>query len=362
LQDVEGVRRDVRVANLSLLNTNWYIHQLKNLEPFGAKKVPISISDQEIAQLGPMQFQSRQMLLPVPSSIKQAAQEQVKVSQVGIGQVEDTIRFMMNPTINAGNISGIRVQDILVYDIIRTSNWQRPVYFAMTVSEDGKIGLGEYLEMQGLAFKLVPRKITPYWAGLNAEYMHRHLFTDVEAPSLEPAFGFRWRGLNDPTVYFDEDIRRLSTNYRQAFFALALYYQNVAKRGDLVDSVYSRMESVMPSSVITMDYRLKFDFASLYSMAGNEEKEKELMNSVIDDVKKTIDKGVREELTQFNPYIILMQAYETVGNFKDADILLDEIKAKYANVPGLDQFIQQKRAQYKMQMELQGVATDTAQK
>ena len=46
LQDVEGVRRDVKIANLSLLNTNWYIEQLKNNDPYGVGTVNIKITDE----------------------------------------------------------------------------------------------------------------------------------------------------------------------------------------------------------------------------------------------------------------------------------------------------------------------------
>ena len=57
----------------------------------------------------------------------------------------------MNPTLNYGNVQAVRVQDLMVKEIIEANNWERPIYFAVTCSEDSKIGLSDYLRMEGMA-------------------------------------------------------------------------------------------------------------------------------------------------------------------------------------------------------------------
>lgn len=59
LQNVEGVRQDVTIANLSLLNTDWYITQLKNTRPFNSQKVPMTLTDEQIKDIGPQEWQPR---------------------------------------------------------------------------------------------------------------------------------------------------------------------------------------------------------------------------------------------------------------------------------------------------------------
>ena len=69
LQDVEGIRQDVRIANLSLINTAWYVEQLKNQSPHGAKKVKMSMSDIEIEKLSFVRWEPRKISIPVPEDV-----------------------------------------------------------------------------------------------------------------------------------------------------------------------------------------------------------------------------------------------------------------------------------------------------
>jgi len=346
LQDVEGIRTDIRIVNLSLVNTPWYIKQLKNEQPHGAKKVPISTSDAQIDRMQPFQYDPRIIELPVPKELVQqyTAEGTAKSLDTSITN-SGVLRFLMPNTMEFGNVKALRVQDYMVYDIIRTNGWRRPIYFAMTVSDDGKIGLREYMRMTGLAFKLVPQRSQYWWSDLDDHAIAGHLFTDVKEPSKTPAFGFLWRGLQDSTTYYDEDTRKLITsNYRNLFLSLAVYYAQVLNQPQRASVVLDRMEQEVPRRVIPMDYRVAFDVSNYYRMAGNTERFKELSDVVIQQVKPLVDKGVAEPLNQFNPYLILFYAYANTGQRKEAEDLLGTIKATYGTQPGIDEFITSLRA------------------
>jgi hypothetical protein len=153
LQEAYGIRRDVRIVNLSLVNTDWYIKQLKHLEP----KVPIEV------------------MLP--------------------GRKE---------------LNALRVQDQMVVNIVDANKWKKPVYFAVTVSDDNLMGLGPYLKMQGLAYRLMPRVV----AESDRLDMARtvHLLDNV----------YRYRGLGDGTARLNDTSEKLLSNYAASYIQIAL--------------------------------------------------------------------------------------------------------------------------------------------
>lgn len=357
LQDVEGIRRDVRVVCLSLLNTDWYIKQLKNEQPYGAKKVPISLSDNQIEGIQPVPYEPRMMELTVPLNVRDSWENGGGDSA---GQkIIDTVRFIMPNTLQFGNVKGLRVQDILVYDIIRTSNWQRPVYFAITVQDDSKIGLQDYLEVRGLAMKVVPRKTQNPWLNINEDSMHKELFTDVQTPSKDLAFGFRWRALQDSTVHFDENQRGLLRNYRQAFFGFAVYVINVKNNAKEAATILDRMEQVMPHKVIPLDLELKSRLASIYKLADDRQPYREFSQEIVDELAPQVAKGFTEALASQNAYIILLESYEAIGKYDRALSLLQDIQKAYAKTPGIEQFIKQQTAQITAMMGAKDTVANT---
>ena len=347
LQDVEGVRRDVRVVCLSLLNTNWYIRQLKHEQPYGSKKISMMTPDVEIDNIGPRQFEPRVIKLPVPGDVMKRFGVEGTAGTIAMKEkvtpAPDTISFFMPNTVQYGDVKAIRVQDIMVFDIVASSNWERPIYFAMTVSPDGQIGLRDYLQLEGLAFRLVPKKGTSYSSNINDSRMRAQLFTDVEKPSKTAALGYRWRGLGNSKTYFDEDVRRLMTNYRQAFGLLAQYYANTPGQTAKVIETLDRMEKLIPRNVIQMDYRTKVYVANLYNLTGKGDTFRQLNTEIIDELKPIVGRGTATPLSYDNPYVVLMQVYESMQMFDEALKLVDQIRVVYSKEPGIEQSIGQIR-------------------
>ena len=187
LQEVEGIRRDVRVINLSLLNTNWYIKQLRDREP----KVDIRYSDNEIDSVltSPERRHVELRFWPEPKEVKAAG-----------------LTWELAPP-EGYNV--LRVQDVMVIKIVDWNNWQRPIHIAITVPRDGQVGLERHLQLAGMAYKLTPDPdVAPDIATL-------------ERNLLEV---FRYRSITNPAVYKSEQAARLLINYRASLMHLAEEY------------------------------------------------------------------------------------------------------------------------------------------
>ena len=173
IQEVEGVRKDVRVVNLSLLNTPWYIQQLRDQNP----KVPLSFSDAQLQTMQP---------------------------------------YMDDKT---GQV--VWVKDQAVADIVKTNEWRKPIYLAVTVPE--QMGLEPRLSLEALVFR-VNENPPP---------------SNIDVPkTLENIYSvFKYRGLLDKnraydrTVYKDENAYRLVQNYTAAHVQVA-YQMQMAGRND----------------------------------------------------------------------------------------------------------------------------------
>lgn len=345
LQDVEGVRRDIRVVNLSLVNTPWYIRQLKHDEPYGTPTVPISLTDAQITSIGATQWESRDMELPVPPE----AYEEFGISDTSVTNLR-AIRWRMNPTVQFGNVGALKIQDIMVYDILRSSAWKRPVYFAVTVAPSSKLGLDPFLRMDGLALRLAPAPSPDEDYRISVDILRKNLYDEPEGFSRTPEYGFKWRGLADTTIYYDENQRRLMINYRNSFFRLSYYYAD-RNDNDRAIATVNRMDQVISQKVFPIDWRLMADLAMFLHRVG----ETEQFERYAAELEKTcwllIESGQGDVRTYWNPYRILLDLYEVQGRLSQALNVLSRLSASYPNDPS----IQRRIAEVQEQMRVDSV-------
>lgn len=208
LQEAFGIRKDVRIVNLSLVNTDWYIKQMKDFEP----KVPISYTHSQIQELN---HQLNPFTQPTPYPMRNA----------GI-----TVTIPDQKTHNA-----LRVQDKMVLNIVDANAWKKPIYFAVTVSDDNFMGLEPYLQMQGLAYRVYPTVIP----------QDQKMDIDRTIYLLDKVY--RFRGLGDGTSNLDETTEKLMSNYAACYIQVALQLRqqsmSLKDRATALDTVKNRAAS-----------------------------------------------------------------------------------------------------------------------
>jgi len=238
-QNVEEVRQDVIVSNLSLMNTNWYVHQLLDRDPellsYGAAGVVDSL--RPVFVWGPTFFHVRLSdAYPVTNStdhtIMRATFDQAwpwAAAGEGFAAVV--------PSDGRGNQGAIPMQDLLLFDMLgRRDLHGREIYLAGTVSRDNRAYLEDYLKMEGLVYRVTREPV-----GL-----------DVDIPRSWELFGdvYTIRGFDDPSVYKCDQARQLTRNYAVALITGMGYAQ--VSQGDpqgamealqLADSLFSATSS-----------------------------------------------------------------------------------------------------------------------
>lgn len=327
LQNVEGVRRDVRVACLSLINTPWYVKQLKNTSPFGSQKVEMTMTDEEIDELGLQRWEPRELYIDVPPDIMKGW------NIADSATVKDgKIKWILQNTGQSGDTKFIRGQDLIALDIIIQSKWKRPVYFAVTCSEDSRLNLDDYLRMEGMAMRLVPKKNDDKRIEyIDEPTLRKQLLDEPAGFSKTYQPGFKFRGLNDKTIFFDENHERLTQNYRNGFIRLAIHYLYKEKNSDKAVITLDSMEKKIPRSVVAMDYRIKHDISKLYFTADAFTQYEVLAREVIDQAKKQMELNPRDFTSWYNPYDLLLTHYENLKMYREAVAVLVQLQSL---VPG----------------------------
>jgi len=251
LQEVENIRTDVRIVNLSLLNTGWYIEQLRDLEPV----VPMSVSELDLERLGLIPWETKTVTLEVPKQVaEQSHREFSEKFSFRELEVPDKIVFEVKPALNTRFGPVLRTQDYMILNILAANRWRKPVYFAVTVPRSNMVSeLAEYMRMDGLVLKIVPYK--------NWRISPTHLRENL----IEK---YKYRGLNDPSVYFEGNIQNLLQNFRSAFIQLAEYYAMEGNYGEVLNVLSFMDEQIDPSVILWTSPVLKLITDAFYIAAN----------------------------------------------------------------------------------------------
>ncbi|MBN1632872.1 MAG: DUF2723 domain-containing protein [Ignavibacteria bacterium] len=350
IQAVYGIRTDVRVVNLSLAQIDWYNLQLKNERPYGSLTVPFNMNDDQIKNLRPMEWpkNGKLMTLDVP---KTAYPDTMQSRE----DLPEKITFAMPPTINVNQggrqVYAVKVNDLVVLDIVKANKWQRPIYFSVTVTEDNYIGLTEYLMTEGMAQKLYPYKVADptFGVGIDEEKLTTNLLNVAEIPEKNPKSGFRYRGLNDPDIFYEQVQTRMIDGYRLLFLRLAHKYADKPETHDNAKKVLDGMNTYISSETIRMDYRLIYDVAMLYYRVGDNVNFNKYAETVEASALKELQGPVSQSIMQsyYNPYKILLDIYEAKEDYNKALDILNQLDEKDPSVVLKKQKIMEKMSEIK---------------
>jgi tetratricopeptide (TPR) repeat protein len=297
-QEVEGIRRDVRIVLLPFLNANWYIEKLT--KPLNdAEAIPMSIKMEKYYN-NELEYVPFYKTLKQPENLKTIMEfvasndpdAKVRTQEgeainyfptnkflipvdtalvVNNGTVSKRIKNQVVPAIEYQiNKNYILKGDLVVLDIIANNNWRRPIYFLSTQGPKA-VGLENYLQQEGFAYKLVPvkSKSDDYFETGNV---------DPERSYNLLMNKFKWGNMKNPKVYLDHNIIRTTQvlMLRNVFARCANELLAVGRRDSAI-AVLDKCMEVVPPKTVPYDV-FTFQLIQAYLNAGAKDKALKIKN------------------------------------------------------------------------------------
>ena len=299
-QEVEGIRTDVRVCNTSYLQTDWYIDQMKK-QAYESAPLPITWTRDQYIQ-GKRDaayiFPLTKDAIDLNTALNFVRSDDPKYKKIpGISQEldyipSDSLFYRVDSVAGAkvlgGNTDGmlkemginlkgknaLGKQELTILDMLQTNNFERPMYYAVTVNSDQFINLDGYFEQTGLAYQIVPKNANK---AVNTEKMYDNVMNK-----------FKWGGVDKPGVYIDETVMRMCKSYRmQLFNKLAEGLLNEGKN-DKALAVLDKSMEVLPPENVPLDYTA-LSTGELYYVLGQQEKAEKVFSGIADNAVRNID-------------------------------------------------------------------------
>ena len=283
-QETEGFRTDVRVCNLSYLQTDWYIDQMKR-QAYDSPAVPIEWSRLEYVQghnegvavrpevmesinnfykqnpeeaakeFGDNPYELKNILkywvrspkeglqlIPTDSIVIKLDKEAVKRSGM---MIPDSLHGEI-PDYMSISLKGKRMlykSELMMLEMLANTNWERPLYMAITVGSDNHLNLGNNFMQEGLAYRITP--------------------------------------FNNPDIYIDETVMRMCQTHRRMFIQLATQLIKEGKKDKALKAL-DYCSEVIPSTTVPHDYIMSSskEMADDYLALGEKEKGEAILNDL----------------------------------------------------------------------------------
>jgi len=269
-QEVEGVRTDVRVANLSYLRGEWYIEQMQRKayqsdpipirmtydqyftgardaivvidrikEPLNLDRVVDFFLSDKPENMIQSPFNQNERINYIPSKQlfltvdKSEVKSKVDLPDNDLNRIADTMTWTLNKQV-------VLKDGQVILDLIATNQWRRPIYYATTVSGETYLGLDKYFHLEGMMYRVLPIPASRQWGtgSVNTREMWENLMEK-----------YRFRSLNNPKVYLDENKMRIVSNYRNLFARLANALVDEGKMDSAITALNRCMELIPPKNV-----------------------------------------------------------------------------------------------------------------
>jgi hypothetical protein len=299
-QEVEGIRTDVRVVNLMLLNMDWYIDQMKR-KAYESEPLPVTMSTDKYRN-GTRDYLFVQERIKTTTSIKDIldfALSDLPEAKIASSSGEkfnfvptrsfripvDTSLVVANGTVRPEDRdkivpaiewrfarNSVGKSELAVLDILAHNNWKRPVYFA-SLGHEGTLGLEDYMQLEGFAYRLVP-----IFTHSNGRYEAGRIDTEQLYDNLMNKFSYGH--MEDPNVYLDDfHVRTVSiVRLRTRFIQLAT---ELIRKGDTAraNRVLDRCIELTPDSKIPFDHTI-IQVASAYYQCNQFDKANALVKAL----------------------------------------------------------------------------------
>jgi hypothetical protein len=360
-QEVEGYRTDVRVCNLSYLQTDWYIDQMKR-QAYESAPLPISwkkteyiqgkhdvalilepsekpqdvayalarvkSDDNRVKKVGeyPPVDNIRTNLLYIPIDTAAAVKSGV-VKPEHAGWMQDRMYIYFGPKYNANQEVAVAEkealykQEMMILDMLRNNqDWSRPFYFATTVGPDQYVRMENYFRQDGIAYRVVPYDVTRDGRNIDTDILFENMMNK-----------YRYGNMDKQGLYIDSNSMRMARVFRSMFGTLGTRLASEGKNEKAIEAMDYAVKSIP-------DYNVPYDFYSMnqitqaYIMAGDTTKARQINDVLVESVMKELDwytrlndKDYASVYRDINNDLYFMgyflQFYETVDPEKHKSIL-----------------------------------------